>query len=83
MTPRGERRHYLTKACSTALGCQQSKKKKFYLVRLIMANQFIKFMKNLTKKLCTHLRLFVHEIGTMIGHVWSVVRAIVAIVMCL
>jgi hypothetical protein len=27
MTPRGERRHYLTKACSTALGCQQSKKK--------------------------------------------------------
>lgn len=24
MTPRGERRHFITKACSTALGCQQS-----------------------------------------------------------
>lgn len=29
MTPRGERRHYLSKACATADFCQKSKRKNF------------------------------------------------------
>ena len=33
MTPRGERRHYLSKACSTSDGCQKSNKNNnFYII---------------------------------------------------
>jgi hypothetical protein len=73
MTPRGERRHYLTKACSTSEGCQKCKlthlKYKIFIELILQVLLFKYFM---------HTLQFVQETGTMIGHAWNAAKEIVA-----
>jgi hypothetical protein len=75
MTPRGERRFFLTKTCETSANCQKSIKNKFW-----NENELILL---LLFKWCTLLHRFVLVIGMMIGVVLNVVKVIVAINMLL
>lgn len=73
MTPRGERRHFITKACSTALGCQQSRS--FFGFRLRIESLIYDFIFEFIK-LFMHLHQYVRVTGTTTGHVLNVAKVI-------